>query len=200
MSPMTKVLMPLTTPPISPLPEDTRPEPKISWQNLQRRRTNRPRGCLAPDPSGFAPAAEDMLPGPSSCSRSRSRAEGIWRTMVITASAMPGPITLLASVKTPRTASNVSTRARGRRKFCSAAAVWIQVSFNGPHRYIQNKGQRSAQKEGTENAKQPAQSCRSRSQVLKGTVKKPRRRTPPPAAPRSSVYSIPLYDVPFGGS
>lgn len=116
MSPMTKVLMPLTTPPISPLPEDTRPEPKFlakftaaAYQSSQ--------GMLSSRSVRVCSSSGRYAARASSCSRSRSRAEGIWRTMVITASAMPGPITLLASVKTPRTASNVSTRARGRRNF-----------------------------------------------------------------------------------
>ena len=104
---------------------------------------------------------------------------------------MPGPITLLASVKTPQDSQQCQHQGQGTAEFCSAAAVWIQVSFNGPHRYIQNKGQRSAQKEGTENAKQPAQSCRSRSQVLKGTVKA----TPPHTTASSSAILCLFHSI-----
>ena len=115
---MTKVLTPLTTPPIRPLPEETRPVPRAwAYARALRERLSQ---------SMFTPASHSWIMGrysvrdserPFSCACSRSKAAGISRMMDITASAMPGPMTREARASTPSTASSVSTRARGRRSF-----------------------------------------------------------------------------------
>ena len=115
---MTKVLTPLTTPPMKPPPEETRPVPRArAYSSTLRERLSQ---------SMSTPASHSWIMGrysvrdserPFSCFCSRSKAAGISWMMDITASAMPGPITSPARASTPSTATRVSTRARGRRIF-----------------------------------------------------------------------------------
>ena len=111
---MTKVLTPLTSPPMKPPPEETMPVP-TAWAYSSTLRES-------PSQLIFASASHSWIMGryaarPFSCFCRRSKAAGISRTMAITASAMPGPMTRPARASTPSTASRVSTRARGRRSF-----------------------------------------------------------------------------------
>ena len=116
---MTKVLTPLTTPPMNP-PEETIPAPIA----LAISRALAESSCHWISSCSFISCSSSR--GHRSCRfsaravswcSSRWKAAGISRMMDMTASAMPGPITRPARASTPITATRVSTRARGRRSF-----------------------------------------------------------------------------------